>query len=262
MESVESQQISIGQILAILRKHIGLIFASTFIVTLLAAFMTFFVMTPKYSATTQILVNRKLSEDMAGAQYQQAQADVQMISTYKDIITSPTVLKTVNTKLQGQPGYGKGNVDSLKGSLSVNSQQNSQVFSITAKSTNPETAAKMANETATTFKSKVVKIMSINNVSIVSKATPDDQPVSPRTKLNIVAGLVIGLILGIGLAFLREFSDRTVTSEEFLTEELGLKGLGIISEINATDIRRKIAPKLAVPTGDGDDDQSRMRRRV
>jgi capsular polysaccharide biosynthesis protein len=103
--------------------------------------------------------------------------------------------------------------------------------------------------------------MSINNVSIVSKATPDDQPVSPRTKLNVVAGLVIGLILGIGLAFLREFSDRTVTSEEFLTEELGLKGLGIISEISATDIRRKIAPKLGVPMDD-DDDQSRMRRRV
>ena len=122
MESVESQQISIGQVLSILRKHIGLIFASTFIVTLLAAFMTFFVMTPKYSATTQILVNRKLSDDMAGAQLQQTQADVQMISTYKDIITSPTVLKTVNTKLQGQPGYEKGDVDSLKGSLSVNSQ--------------------------------------------------------------------------------------------------------------------------------------------
>ena len=258
MESVESQQISIGQILAILRKHIGLIFASTFIVTLLAAFMTFFVMTPKYSATTQILVNRKLSDDMAGAQLQQTQADVQMISTYKDIITSPTVLKTVNDKLEGQPGYEKGDVDSLKESLSVNSQQNSQVFSITA---NPNTAAKMANETATTFKNKVVKIMSINNVSIVSKATADDQPVSPRTKLNIAAGLVVGLLLGIGLAFLREFSDRTVTSEEFLTDELGLKGLGIISEINESDICRKITPKLRAPMSD-DDDQSRMRRRV
>ncbi|MCS8563936.1 Wzz/FepE/Etk N-terminal domain-containing protein [Pediococcus pentosaceus] len=260
MESVESQQISIGQVLSILRKHIGLIFASTFIVTLLAAFMTFFVMTPKYSATTQILVNRKLSDNMAGAQYQQAQADVQMISTYKDIITSPTVLKAVNTKLEGQPGY-EGDVDGLKASLAVNSQQNSQVFSITAKSTDPNTAAKMANEIATTFKAKVVKIMSINNVSIVSKATADDKPVSPRTKLNIAVGLVIGLILGIGFAFLREFSDRTVTSEEFLTDELGLKGLGIISEINEKDIRRKITPKLRAPMSD-EDDQPKMRRRV
>lgn len=260
MESVESQQISIGQVLSILRKHIGLIFASTFIVTLLAAFMTFFVMTPKYSATTQILVNRKLSDNMAGAQYQQAQADVQMISTYKDIITSPIVLKAVNTKLEGQPGY-EGDVDGLKASLAVNSQQNSQVFSITAKSTDPNTAAKMANEIATTFKAKVVKIMSINNVSIVSKATADDKPVSPRTKLNIAVGLVIGLILGIGFAFLREFSDRTVTSEEFLTDELGLKGLGIISEINEKDIRRKITPKLRAPMSD-EDDQPKMRRRV
>jgi capsular polysaccharide biosynthesis protein len=222
--------------------------------------MTFFVMTPKYSATTQILVNRKLSDNMAGAQYQQAQADVQMISTYKDIITSPTVLKAVNTKLEGQPGY-EGDVDGLKASLAVNSQQNSQVFSITAKSTDPNTAAKMANEIATTFKAKVVKIMSINNVSIVSKATADDKPVSPRTKLNIAVGLVIGLILGIGFAFLREFSDRTVTSEEFLTDELGLKGLGIISEINEKDIRRKITPKLRAPMSD-EDDQPKMRRRV
>jgi capsular polysaccharide biosynthesis protein len=259
MESVESQQISIGQILSILRKHIGLIFASTFIVTLLAAFMTFFVMTPKYSATTQILVNRKLSENMAGAQYQQAQADVQMISTYKDIITSPTVLEAVNTKLEKQSGY-EGDVDSLKSSISIKNQQNSQVFSITAKSTNPDIAAKIANETATTFKNKVIKIMSINNVSIVSKATPNEQPVSPRTKLNILIGIIVGSILGIGLAFLRELSDRTVTSEEFLTDELGLKGLGIISEINEADIRRKITPKIQAPVGN--DDQSRMRRRV
>lgn len=135
------------------------------------------------------------------------------------------------------------------------------MFSITAKSTNPNVAAKIANETATTFKNKVIKIMSINNVSIVSKAMADEHPVSPRTKLNILIGIIVGLILGIGLAFLRELSDRTVTSEEFLTDELGLKGLGIIGEIDEADIRRKITPKIQAPMG-GEDDQSRMRRRV
>ncbi|QOP74066.1 YveK family protein [Pediococcus acidilactici] len=260
METAETQQISIGQVLGTLRKHIGLIFASTFIITLLAALMTFFVMTPKYSATTQILVNRKLSDDMAGAQLQQTQADVQMINTYKDIITSPTVLREANEKLIGSPGYKSG-VGNLKSSISISSQQNSQVFSINAKSTDPDTAAKMANETAKVFKRKVVKIMSINNVSIVSKATPNKEPVSPRVKLNIVAGILIGLLCGISLAFLREFSDRTVTSEEFLTEELGLKGLGIISEIDENEIRRKIAPKIG-ESRNYDDNESRMRRRV
>ena len=182
-----------------------------------------------------------------------------MINTYKDIITSPTVLREADEKLTGLPGYKSG-VDNLKSSISISSQQNSQVFSINAKSTNPNTAAKMANETAKVFKRKVVKIMSINNVSIVSKAAPDDDPVSPRTKLNIAAGIVIGFLLGVGLAFLREFSDRTVTSEEFLTEELGLKGLGIISEIDDSEIRRKIAPKIG--GNNRDDGETRMRRRV
>ncbi|KAF0343780.1 chain-length determining protein [Pediococcus acidilactici] len=259
METAETQQISIDQVLGTLRKHIGLIFASTFIITLLAALVTFFVITPKYSATSQILVSRKLSDDMAGAQLQQTQADVQMINTYKDIITSPTVLREADEKLTGLPGYKSG-VDSLKGSISISSQQNSQVFSINAKSTNPNTAAKMANETAKVFKRKVVKIMNINNVSIVSKAVPNNNPISPRPKLNITAGIVIGFLLGIVLAFLREFSDRTVTSEEFLTEELGLKGLGIISEIDENEIRRKITPKIG--DNNSDDGETRMRRRV
>ena len=260
METAETQQISIGQIVAILRKHIGLIFASTLVMTLLATLTTFFVMTPKYAATTQILVNRKLSDNMLGAQYQQNQADVQMISTYKDIIKSPTVLKDANSKLKGLPGYKSG-VDNLKDSLSIDSQQNSQVFSITAKSTNPDTAAKEANTVATVFKKKVVRIMSIDNVSIVSKASADDDPVSPKVKINILAGLVLGFLIGVAFAFLRERSDRTVTSEEFLTEELGLKGLGIISEIDENEIRRKISPKI----GGNDhrvDGETRMRRRV
>ena len=67
MES--EQNISMMQIVGILRKHIKAIFGTTIVVTLAAIFVTFFVMTPKYSATTQILVNRKLSEDMQSAQF-------------------------------------------------------------------------------------------------------------------------------------------------------------------------------------------------
>jgi Capsular polysaccharide biosynthesis protein len=110
------------QILAILRKHIKMILRTTFVVTLAIGFVTFFVMAPKYESTTQLLVNRKLSADMQAAQLQQTQADVQMINTYKDIITSPTVLKTVNRQVSNYPGY-PGSMNALKDDISVNSQQ-------------------------------------------------------------------------------------------------------------------------------------------
>lgn len=258
MES--EQNISMMQIVGILRKHIKAIFGTTIVVTLAAIFVTFFVMTPKYSATTQILVNRKLSEDMQSAQFQQVQADVQMISTYKDIITSPTVLKDVNKKVSSYPGY-PGSMGALKGSLSISNSQNSQVFSVTAKSTDAGTAAAIANMTAKVFKKKVVKIMSVNNVSIVSEATANTKPVSPRKTLNVIAGIVIGAILGIALAFIRELTDRTVTTESFLTDDLGLTSLGTVTEIDQKDIERavehkKVQSKLSI------NKSSRNHRRV
>lgn len=258
MES--EQNISMMQIVGILRKHIKTIFGTTIVVTLAAIFVTFFVMTPKYSATTQILVNRKLSEDMQSAQFQQVQADVQMISTYKDIITSPTVLKDVNKKVSSYPGY-PGSMGALKGSLSISNSQNSQVFSVTAKSTDAGTAAAIANMTAKVFKKKVVKIMSVNNVSIVSEATANTKPVSPRKTLNVIAGIVIGAILGIALAFVRELTDRTVSTESFLTDDLGLISLGTVTEIDQKDIERtvehqKVQSKLSI------NKSSRNHRRV
>ncbi|QFR68946.1 YveK family protein [Companilactobacillus paralimentarius] len=258
MES--EQNISMMQIVGILRKHIKAIFGTTIVVTLAAIFVTFFVMTPKYSATTQILVNRKLSEDMQSAQFQQVQADVQMISTYKDIITSPTVLKDVNKKVSSYPGY-PGSMGALKESLSISNSQNSQVFSVTAKSTDAGTAAAIANMTAKVFKKKVVKIMSVNNVSIVSEAETNTKPVSPRKTLNVLVGIVLGLILGVALAFVRELTDRTVSNETFLTDGLGLTNLGAVTEIDQKDIERyvehkKVQSKLSI------NKSSRNHRRV
>jgi Capsular polysaccharide biosynthesis protein len=50
-------------------------------------------MTPKYTATTQLLVNQKNENNANGQAYNNQQADIQVINTYKDIITSPVILK-------------------------------------------------------------------------------------------------------------------------------------------------------------------------
>lgn len=256
MES--GQTISMIQILVILRKHIKVILGTTLVAMLAAFAVTFFIMTPKYNATTEILVNRKLSANLQGAQFQQVQADVQMISTYKDIITSPTVLKDVNREVKTYPGY-PGSMAKLKKTLVISNSQNSQVFSVTAKSSDPKTAAQVANLTAKVFKQKIGKIMSVNNVSIVSEAIPNDKPISPRKTLNTLIGIVMGLLLGMMIAFVLEFTDRTVTSENFLTDELGLTSLGVVSEIDQKDIERTVQHKklhVLVP------DKHLLKRRV
>ncbi|KRM21021.1 YveK family protein [Latilactobacillus graminis] len=232
------QTINIEQIFAILRKYRRLILTSTVVCTLLAVIITFFLITPQYSASTELLVNRKQSTD-AGAQWNQVQTDVQMINTYKDLITKPVIMDPVTKKIN------RGNEQKLDDTaiaemISVANNQNSQVFSITAKADNAYTAADIANTTAQTFQKKAPKIMSgTDNVSIISEARPDLTPVSPKKKLNILIGLVLGVLLGIGIAFLRELTDKTVRDESFLVDELGLTSLGGVNNIAEKDLIKK-----------------------
>src|SRR5699024_12662647 len=52
-----------------------------------------FVADPKYTSTTQILVNQKRNAVDAAKRYNSQQDDVQVINTYKDIVTRAVMLK-------------------------------------------------------------------------------------------------------------------------------------------------------------------------
>lgn len=232
------QTINIEQIFGILRKYRRLILSSTVVCTLLAVIVTFFLITPQYSASTELLVNRKQSSD-ANVQWNQVQTDVQMINTYKDLITKPVIMDSVAKKINNGSNQKLSDTD-IAEMISVSNNQNSQVFSVTAKADNAYTAADIANTTAQTFQNKAPKIMSgTDNVSIISEAKPNLTPVSPKKNLNVLIGLVLGVLLGVGIAFVRELMDKTVKEESFLTEELGLTSLGIVNNIADKDLIKK-----------------------
>ncbi|MDF7639829.1 Wzz/FepE/Etk N-terminal domain-containing protein [Lactobacillus sp. ESL0791] len=225
------------QILEIIRKHIIFIIASFVICIVAAMAVEKFVITPQYTATTQILVNqKKVGADLNGV-YQGQQADVQMINTYKDIITNQVVLKAASQNLANPNATTKPydiSVKQLQKAISITNNQNSQVFALNIKSHDPDEAAAIANEIASVFKRKIGKIMSINNVTIVSKALPIKQKTFPKTSIMLLIGATAGLVIGLGYAFIREMTDTTIKDTKFLTTELGLTDLGHIFRIQQT----------------------------
>lgn len=56
-------------------------------------------LSPMYSASADLLVNRQHDDTQQGLQYNDQQADVQIINTYKDIITRPIILNAVVKEL-------------------------------------------------------------------------------------------------------------------------------------------------------------------
>ena len=242
-----------------------------------------FVIPPMYSASADLLVNRQHDDTQQGLQYNDQQADVQIINTYKDIITRPIILnavvKELNSprKVQVSPAVpAKYEVDALgqqiqtspareavykmmpsayrnqgldaktiASMISISNQTNSQIFSVNVKSRDAKMSQDIANAIANVFKTKITSIMAVSNVSIVSKATKNMVPVSPNVKLITLAGFVVGVVTAFGWGLIKDLTDRTVKDMAFLTEELNLTNLGIINYIGKIpDLKEILAEEV------------------
>lgn len=244
------ETISLKEIFEVLRKHLATIFVSMFLGLGLAGAVTFFVITPQYSSRAQLIVTLPQGESTAG-NLNDINYNLQMLNTYKDIIKEGDSLALEVQKrladdydIQLTPGE-------IKSNLEVTQSQNSQMFSISATSDRAINAEHIANTAAEVFQETVADVLTVDKTTIVSKATASSTPVSPNNKLNLAIGLVLGLMVGIGLAFLMQLLDRTVKDNKFVTDNLGFTILGTVpqmtqKEINATTQKmpKKEAKKL------------------
>ena len=99
MENSSNNTIDLRRLFNLCRKHLKFLITCTIALALAGFIVSKFIMTPKYTATTQLLVNQKNENNANGQAYTNQQADIQVINTYKDIITSPVILKETKKEL-------------------------------------------------------------------------------------------------------------------------------------------------------------------
>lgn len=81
---------------------------------------------------------------------------------------------------------------------------------------------------------------------VVTPATRPNVPVSPKPVRSGVLGAIVGLIIGLGISFLREQLDDTVKAKEDLERAVpGLPVLGLIPVVEAVKERGK-APVISI----------------
>ncbi|MCJ0601844.1 YveK family protein, partial [Enterococcus cecorum] len=130
-------------------------------------------------------------------------------------------------------------VQEIDDAIDVVQSENSLMFSLVATSTKALDAERLANTTATIFKDTVKEVLgeSVDKISIISNATVNNTPISPNNTRNLLIGVLAGMIVGFGMSFAVEFLDRTVKSEKFVRDELGLTILGTIPQLSAKELQ-------------------------
>ena len=282
--------IDLTRLFQLCRKHIWALILWSVGLALVGWGIANFVISPKYTSNAQILVNQKNGRNDPNAAYAAQQANMQLVTTYKDIITSHVILQDASNRLanpvkvvkkakpakyrttddgrkvlvrKAQPAVierdGKAysvSASQLAKNISVATQQQSQVFSVSAKADTPEKAKAEANAVARSFRDQIPNIMNINNVTIVAPATNGVQS-SPNVKMFTLAGFVIGLVLTFAVILIREMTNTTVRDDTYLTQELGLTNLGHVAHFHVSS-SFKLIKKSSKPAKR----EQRKRRRV
>ncbi|OEH92134.1 YveK family protein [Bacillus solimangrovi] len=240
------ETISLKELFDTLKKRIWIILLIAIIPVIISTVLSFYVITPIYKTSTQILVNQNNGDQQTTSG--DIRTNLELINTYNVIIKSPAILDKVVEELDLTSSVGK-----LNSQINVQSEKNSQVVSIAVEDPNPEMAVKIANTTAEVFQREIVKIMNVNNVSILAYADFDENPspIKPQPLLNIAIALVVGLMIGVGVAFLLEYLDNSIKSEQDVENILGLPVLGVITTMEKEEkLKRNQMHKVDVVRGE------------
>lgn len=98
-----------------------------------------------------------------------------------------------------------------------------------------ENNRKMYDALITRIKEKgVTEQVQTTNVWVVQEADVPEAPTSPRVRRNLMMGLLLGLMGGIGLCLFLEYLDNTVKSPDDARDRFGLPVLGLITRADSS----------------------------
>jgi capsular polysaccharide biosynthesis protein len=221
------EEISLKEVLFILKKRMRLILSLFLIAVLLSSVISIFVLDKEYQANTTLMVGRpKDYASDANIQYNELLLNQKLVSTYGELIKTRAVAEEVIDNLNLDISY-----EQYKGKVNVSLVKDTELIQIIVKDTDPSVARIIADETANVFMDKVQEIMKVDNVHVIDKAETPTVPVSPNITLNIAIAAVLGLMIGVFFAFLLEFLDNTIKTPEDVEKYLNLPVLGSIPKV-------------------------------
>lgn len=184
-----------------------------------------FVLTPKYEASINMIVNnqKNASTTATGDSLNSAQ---RLIDTYAVIIKSNTVLNQVISEMGLEKTY-----EELNSQVSVSAVNGTQVMKISVKDTDSNLACEIVKSIASISADQVAEAVEAGSCKIVSNVYTTGQPVYPNKQRHALKAAMLGVGICAGLFILRYLMDNTFESEDDIKNELDIPVLGVIPAV-------------------------------
>ena len=221
-----TEEIDLLELFKYLWKHIWIIIGLVVIAGVLAFLITVLFIKPTYESHVQIYVNNTNNSQNSGTITSgDITAAKSLVSTYTVILKSDTTLNEIASRLNGS-----FTARELSQMISANAVNNTEIFRVNVRSTDPQTSQQIANTVAYVLPGRISDVVDGSSVRIVDYAQLPDHKASPSISKNTMIGLVIGLILGIVICTISFLTDDVVHDADYIKDQYDLPILGVIPD--------------------------------
>lgn len=210
----------------------------TIIFIIIGSVYSFVLLQPKYRSFTTLVLAKTEGASNTNTTGSITQSDLtlnqKLISTYRELVGSKTVLRTVLNNL----AITDISEEALKNSVTVAAMEDADMIKITVRSGNPKDAALIANEISKVFIEQVTKIYNISNIHVVDEAEVDNDPYNINHAKDLVLFAIVGIVVSSVYVLIINMLDTTVKTAEDVEKSTGLLVLAQIPEYDF-DVRMR-----------------------
>ncbi|MBC1887767.1 hypothetical protein HCA63_05290 [Listeria booriae] len=181
-------------------------------------------MTPIYESKSQLVIKQEQHKNDTTTT-SETQSNIQLVNTYKIILVSPTVLDTVIKNLDLSES-----TEQLAKQILIENSKDSQVLTVNVLNANRELAKQINQQLIKAATKESDKIMSANNIRVLTEPTENMSPVKPNKTLVIGAGFIAGLLVAIFIIVIKETMRQHIRDEKELRAIIKATHLGNINQ--------------------------------
>ena len=229
------EEIDLKELLGLFWSKKTQIILIVLIFMLLGVIYTIGFITPKYSASTTLVLASNSNQTTANTiTATDITVNSKLVSTYSEIVKSKNIMRQVISNL----GI-KIDEDDLRKNVTVSSVKDTELIKISVTNENPSYSAKIANEIATVFIAKIKEIYNIENIQIVDKAEVETTPSNINHAKDIMIFTFIGLVIAAGYVLIANMLDTTIKTAEEVEKEFKIPVLATIPLYNFEPAKNK-----------------------
>lgn len=228
-EKDEEVEIDLLDLLSFYWARKWLIIAGFLAGAVIVGLVTFYLITPRYTATSKLYMVSASSDSIVDLT--DLNIGTSLSTDYEQLLQVRPIFEEVIEKEKLPYTY-----EQLLGMITISTITDTRILTISVESTKPDEAMRIANRLANLATTELPRLMDTSKPNIAEDAILPEGKSSPSLSKNVVIGALAGMILVLVVLTFFYMTDDTMKSAEDVEKEFGIMPLTVIPEGDVASI--------------------------